>query len=1150
MLQRLYLYFFGTVRRQFVVGVVLVSVLMNGLLIWKAAQQQRTMVGQMQTQQVMGLARSTAAAAQVWVISHNYDGLQEIIDGLRSMPSLQYAMIVDQYGKVLADTESGKRGLFINDLPAKPEAQILQQSASLVDVAIPVLVAGYHYGWVRIGVSQQQTEEMIQGIERNSLIMATIAMIVSLALVSLLARHLTRRLRVIQNVADAVEGGDRKLRAELAGSDEAYRLARSFNRMLDTLVQREHELGEARDELKSHRDNLAALVEEKTKDIEAIVGTAADGIITADDTGRILSFNAAAQTIFAYREDETLGQDVAMLIQIPGDIGIASECMMPQLCARTEAESADQELTGLRKNGETFPLQAAVSAMQIGGKTRYTAILRDISAQKQTLIELTKAREAAEVANRAKSEFLANMSHEIRTPMNAVIGMTGLALKTELTPKQRNYLDKVNVAADSLLNIVNDILDLSKIEAGKLLLHSRTFSLQNDVFQYLSSVVSQKAQDKGLELLFEVSPLVPSNLIGDDLRLKQILLNLINNAIKFTHSGEVRLKVMYLERSDMQVLLRFDVIDTGIGITEEQKSRLFTAFVQADSSTTRTYGGSGLGLFICRHMVEMMGGEVWVESKPGIGSQFSFTVRLGITTEPAAHGAQHYESLKSLRGMKALVVDDNSSAREILASICAELGMEVESVSSGPDALRALRQANSRSAPFQFAFIDWRMPGMDGLETLQQIQSDLALAHAPMSIMVTAYNRDDLKDASNGINPPLILEKPITPSSLLNVINSVLRDEKAVLKKVEVAQYIPQSRPFEGKRILLAEDNEINQELAVEVLTSLGAVVDVVSNGRLAVEYMSASDCDAILMDWHMPEMDGLSATRQIRATHPDKPLPIIAMTANAISGDRQKCIDAGMNDYIAKPFSVEQVVSVLNRWLHVRDEFDAAIASTKNQPASEPEFSSLTCLDTEAALSRLANNHKLYRQLLSRTLQRHSDDPSRIRNEMETGHIHEAHRIAHSLKSVLAAIGANDAAQAALAVERELQQVPSEPITSLLDRLETEHARVIGDIGKFLSSGAPAQHDTHSGHEEPRGRIDGAAVESAIAALRRALLSDDFSSIARSTELKRMLEANSLFSQRMDTLNHSVETYDFSNALPLLDALEKSILADGLVQE
>jgi signal transduction histidine kinase/CheY-like chemotaxis protein/ligand-binding sensor domain-containing protein/HPt (histidine-containing phosphotransfer) domain-containing protein len=622
--------------------------------------------------------------------------------------------------------------------------------------------------------------------------------------------------------------------------------------------------------------------------------------------------------------------------------------------------------------------------------------------------ELARAQHAAEASTRAKSEFLANMSHEIRTPMNAILGMSYLALQTGLDARQRNYVDKVHGAAESLLGIIDDILDFSKIEAGRLEIEDIPFQL-GDVLDRLATLVGMRADEKGLELLFALPPGLPTALVGDPSRLGQVLLNLSNNAVKFTEVGEVTVAVAEIAREGPRVTLRFEVRDTGIGLGPEARARLFQPFTQADASTSRRYGGSGLGLAICRHLVERMGGEIGVDSEPGRGSSFHFSVPFGLQSEaaPAREDAE-------LHGMRVLVVDDHPAAREVLHTLATAFGLQAETAADGDAALRLLAQADAEDRPFRLLLLDWHMPGLDGIGCLERLGHAVGQHAPPTVLMVTAFSRDEAERqlAARGLRVAGLLPKPVTPSGLLDACAHALGRPRVGSSRNEQRQALLLTRQagLAGARILLVEDNAINQELARELLNIAGIVVSIAGDGQEALAILGHERFDGVLMDCQMPVMDGYEATRALRRRPELKDLPVIAMTANAMAGDRQKVLEAGMNDHVAKPIRVDDLFATLARWVHPL------------QPSAAPE-ERLPTLDVRAGVAAVMGDEALYRRLLAMFLQRETGFVARFRAGGEHGDSNAPPRFAHDLKSVAGSLGMPRLQRAAAALEEACSQ-------------------------------------------------------------------------------------------------------------------------------
>ncbi|QBK03594.1 response regulator [Hylemonella gracilis] len=743
-----------------------------------------------------------------------------------------------------------------------------------------------------------------------------------------------------------------------------------------------------------------------------------------------------------------------------------------------------RELTLLRRDGSRFEAVLRGRAIDPNELSRGSVwVVADITERKRMEGELRVARDRAQEAAHAKSDFLANMSHEIRTPMNAIIGLSHLMLKTELNQRQHDYLRKIQQAGQHLLGVINDILDLSKIEAGKLAIEHTEFQLDKALGNVVN-LIAEKAHAKGLELIFDIAHDVPQRLVGDSLRLVQILINYANNAVKFTESGEVTVQMRVRERTDQALLLYCAVHDTGIGLSPEQQGRLFQSFQQADNSTTREYGGTGLGLSISRELAERMGGAVGVSSKLGQGSTFWFTARLGLVQG----GARELRPRGDLRGRSVLVVDDNKAACLVLKEMLEGMSFAVTTVSSGVEAIEAVRKRSGQANAFALVFLDWKMPGMDGAETARRIHA-LELTDEPKIAMVTAFGREEVLHQIQDAGVGDVLIKPVNPSVLFDTTVRLLDDASPRESVMTFPEALPSAlearlTSLRGARLLIVEDNEINQQVAQELLTGTGFQVDIADNGKIAIEKITKADppFDLVLMDMQMPVMDGVTATKLLRETWSPDQLPIVAMTANAMQNDRELCLASGMQDFVAKPIEPDDLWRALLRWVPARSaisERDAhasppsegvreMVTPSAMAPVGSPEptrrlgmpttasampvaalqgLSDIAGLDTATGLRRVMHRVDRYMALLRKFLEGQQDLAEALQQALDTQDMDAAMRLAHTLKGVSGNVGAVQVQAAASTLEQALRErrAEAELRTCLVDLCGVLHPLLEG---------------------------------------------------------------------------------------------------------
>ncbi|MCC5855382.1 MAG: response regulator [Idiomarina sp.] len=634
----------------------------------------------------------------------------------------------------------------------------------------------------------------------------------------------------------------------------------------------------------------------------------------------------------------------------------------------------------------------------------------DISGIKAASEQMARAKEAAErakedaeQANQSKSDFLANMSHEIRTPINAIVGMANLTMKTELSDKQKRYIKVIDSSSKALLGVINDILDFSKIEANKLTIERIPFDL-DEVLGTLADMFAYKAYDKDLEFIINLPSNIPTMLIGDPMRLSQVLINLVSNAIKFTEEGEINVTCTLLEQTAEKIYLRISVTDTGIGMDEEQRANLFQAFTQADSSTTRKFGGTGLGLTISRRLITLMQGDIGVTSSLGQGS--TFYIELALPLQSAQDISHHQLLLEKLAGTRILAVDDNLSTREMLYETLQSYGMDVKTARNGEQALEFIEDADSSGHPYQVVLVDWRLPGMDGLTLVERVQQQIAEEERPQMILATGYYAEELAEKAKQVGAYDFITKPYTTATLARVISSAVyrtrhhqTDENQHHEQVnEALQHAP---------LLVVEDNEINQHVAREMLQNHGFIVDIANHGAEAVAMVQEKRYAIVLMDIQMPIMDGYKAAETIRQQYSYQQLPILAMTANAMSGDVEKSLAAGMQGHIPKPIDELLLLDQINKWA-VPGPYEKLLTTATEQTATPTNrrYPQVKGVDFESALARLNHNAELYVRLVNQLVSQYRQSALKASDFISKGKYDEAKRYFHTLKGASANLG------------------------------------------------------------------------------------------------------------------------------------------------
>jgi two-component system sensor histidine kinase/response regulator len=980
----------------------------------------------MKAQDLSASARMVGSNSTAALSFGDSKSAREVLSALQAKQNVIHACIYNKDGMVFAKySRDADPGDF-----SPPPAQTQQNAIVGKDMILfqPITLNGEPIGTIFIEADLIDLRERTTRFVEIAFIVLLASLAVAFMLSSRLQRVISDPIRELADTASSVSAHENySVRAIKRGNDEIGLLFEQFNKMLDRIQQRDVALQEA-------HDGLEKRVEERTAYLNALIENNPLAIMVLDSDHKVQLCNPAFEALFLYSRQEIVGKGITTLFA-EGDLSevrSVSHLIPEQMLIHVVTHRK-------RKDGSCVDVEVHTVGLKVKGEPAGSlAIYQDISIRKRAEEEMQRAKQAAEAASLAKSEFLANMSHEIRTPMNGFIGMTELVLDTELDGEQRNYLNLAKVSADSLLSLINDILDYSKIEAGKLDIEAIDFNLGDSLGDTMSTL-SLRAHQKGLELAFEIAPNVPDALVGDPGRLRQTVINLVGNAIKFTEQGEVVLHVETESRTEDNIHLHFTVADTGVGIPAEKQSLIFEAFQQADGSMTRKHGGTGLGLTISSRLVEMMGGRIWVESEVGQGSRFHFIVRFGLQKVPARTIVPRDPT--SLRDMRVLVVDDNATNRQILLRMLENWHMAPTGVGSGAKAIVALREGKGTGRTFPLILLDAQMPEMDGFALAEIIKRNPDWRTATVMMLSSAGQRGDaLRCREMGV--AAYLTKPVRQGELLDGILIALgtRPENKRSPALVTRHTLREGR--KRLRILLVEDNAVNQLVALRLLEKYGHTVGVAVNGRKALEELEKGTYDLILMDVQMPEMNGWEATQAIREKERSTGghIPIVAMTAHVMKGDKERCLAAGMDAYLTKPIRPQELLALL-------DGIGGHEAGPP-VPLDMPSKKSTTdAIDLEATLERLDGDRSLFQELA----QLFKEDSPRIVEGMRRAIVvHDAKGLegcAHTLKGSSANLGALAVSNAAGEIER-LASTGSVESTSVEFRLlQEELERVFSEL-------------------------------------------------------------------------------------------------------
>ena len=1122
---------------------VVVSLAITGIDLWQKRSAALLDISERLSQIDKSIVPSIADS--MW--QFHVDGVRLVAEGISKQPHIARVAVYDNSKEIIGigkEVAGAARREFTLLQPGT-EREINGPAASVL-------------GRLVVEIDQAEIENLLFADSRSKLISNLLLIVLVTGFVLLLLElRVMRHMRYVAQFVDQrnMDNLDEELKPsfELRESrlDELQMLAKGVTRMQANLrhaiadlqedIQRreaaEAEVRRLNDDLSAINRELEDRVKARTEDLRA-AQAAAEQVLEMTESAYWKSYFDEETLIATPRLALMLGLTVSvdgrysaadLLYPRVAAIDPAYVLKLQEAVAAIAADSTclfDVVMPFSRPDGQAMWLHA-VGRIEVdtNGRRLLSGSLQNITRNKQAEAALEEARSMAESAARAKADFLANMSHEIRTPMNAIYGLGHLMQKTELTPRQRDYLNKIQQSGEHLLGIINDVLDFSKIEAGKLSVEATEFEIDS-VLENVANLIGEKASAKGLELIFDLPQDVPYMLYGDPLRLGQILINYGNNAVKFTEQGELKIIVRVQERMGDEAVFYFGVRDTGIGLTAEQISRLFRSFEQADTSTTRKYGGTGLGLAICKRLAELMGGEVGVESEVGKGSTFWFTARLKISESQRRKLVPHTD----LIGQRLLVVDDNPGARHAIVEMLRQMSFEVDDCESGLEAIEAVKRAEAKALPYAMVLMDWLMPGIDGIEAWRRI-CELKLEHQPKIAIATAHGREEVLKQAGDAAIESVLIKPLSASILFDTLMRELggSEDFVPLGVVKPDLTLEMLLPIRGARVLLVEDNAINQQVASEILIDAGLQVEVAGNGKIAVAMVESARYDIVLMDMQMPVMDGIEATQLIRLQARFAGLPIVAMTANVMQGDRERCNAAGMNDFVAKPIEPDALFRALLKWIPPRagSPLEVKVGADSTAPAAETLPGHIDGIDLAAGLRRMMGKKQRFVALLRTFCSTQAEADLNIRHALDAGDGASAERLAHTIKGLSGQIGAYELAQHAERLEHTIRE--GAPTLELNGQLESFSQRLSTQIDAIISALPGAETPSAS------AALSADETQTLLRQLGSLLANDD-------AKADRLISDHSaaLAMALPDTfreLRQAVREFDFERALSLLPA-------------